>query len=279
MEEYRPHEKNRIILTRAWEHVQSIPYSATSRWLFYRLLQDGYYRKPDPPRHDDYHQKFLPLLSKARKRFYEEWRPDSIVDDTREAHRDSQLPASTTEWLEALADWECVLDRWALQGRIGVVVFEADAMRRQFEWFVPYVFSLWPFGGDPSIEYKWRLAQYIKDLDQRHQKPITLFYFGDLDKKGLEIASNALTDIYIWSGVDFKAIRGGLNPGDEKRYDIPENFERPGQYQWVALTHKAAGDIIARTIEGFYEPGLTTELEQREQEATRRFREAIQSLL
>lgn len=278
MKEYRPHEKNRIILQRAWEHINSVPYTVTSRFLFYRLLQDGYYRKPDPPRHDDYHQKFLPLLSKARKRFYGDWRPDTLRDDTRREHRTYHGATSVEEWLESLAHLECELDPWGIQDGLGVIVFEADAMRSQFEWFAPPAYSLWPFGGDPSIEYKWRLATYIIELNQRYDKPITLFYFGDLDKKGLEIAENALTEIALWSGVEFQVRRGGLNPGDAERYNIPENFERPGQYQWVALTHESAGNIITRALEGFYQPGLTTELEQSAREATEAYQGAVKRL-
>jgi len=172
------------------------------------------------------------------------------------------------EWLESLADSECQLDPWATQEQFGIVAFEADAMRPQFEWFAPPTFSLWPFGGDPSIEYKWRLARFIDDAGKRYGKPTTIFYFGDLDVKGIQIAEHAFNDVWLWCSEEFQIIRGGLNLGDEKRYNIPENFERPGQYQWVALTHEAAGDIIARTLEGFYQPGRTIELREEATQAT-----------
>ena len=38
--EYKPHAKEAGILDSAMEHVKSVPYRATPRWLFYRVFQD-----------------------------------------------------------------------------------------------------------------------------------------------------------------------------------------------------------------------------------------------
>lgn len=38
--EYKPHAKEVGILDRAMEHVKSVPYRVTPRWLFYRVFQD-----------------------------------------------------------------------------------------------------------------------------------------------------------------------------------------------------------------------------------------------
>ena len=76
---YQPNAKSREILARAWEHVQGVEYQVTARWLFYRLLQDGFYSSKA-----DY-EKLLALLSRARHNQWESWRPDSLIDDGREA--------------------------------------------------------------------------------------------------------------------------------------------------------------------------------------------------
>jgi len=38
--EYKPHAKEAGILDRAMEHVKSVPYRVTPRWLFYRVFRD-----------------------------------------------------------------------------------------------------------------------------------------------------------------------------------------------------------------------------------------------
>ena len=78
MKKYNPHDATRVILDRALEHLASVSYEVSARWLFYRLYQDGIYIGKN-----DYKNKFLPMLSRARKGFYGEWRPWTLADDTR----------------------------------------------------------------------------------------------------------------------------------------------------------------------------------------------------
>jgi len=61
---YRPHKKQRQLLARALELIDSVPYRVTLRWVFYRLLQEGFYEGKDG------YKKCKYLLAKARKRFY-----------------------------------------------------------------------------------------------------------------------------------------------------------------------------------------------------------------
>lgn len=63
-ETYKPHGKTARILDRAWELVQSVAYAVSMRWVFYRLLQAGYYSTKD-----DYKNKLTPALSDARPAF------------------------------------------------------------------------------------------------------------------------------------------------------------------------------------------------------------------
>ena len=76
---YKPRKKTAAILDRAWDLVEVTPYQVTARWLFYALLQEGWYSKKG-----DYNDSFLKVLSKARHSFYKKWQPDTLEDDTLE---------------------------------------------------------------------------------------------------------------------------------------------------------------------------------------------------
>ncbi len=43
--DYEPQKQCAPILNAAMAHIQSVPYKVTLRWLFYRLLQEGVYKK------------------------------------------------------------------------------------------------------------------------------------------------------------------------------------------------------------------------------------------
>ena len=271
---YRPHEKQRVILNKAMDFVKSVPYKVTARWLFYRLLQEGIYSGKG-----DYKGKYLPLISMARKAFHNGWHPDILADDTRQAVIRGNGFDSEDEWLEAIGEQlECNLDKWTDQPYYVESWFEAHAMRGQFEHYSNHV-TLMPFGGDPSIPYKWAAAKRLEERARRYRKPIVILYFGDLDPKGLTIPESAIADIREWCGVDFEFIRCALNPGDEAIYNIPENPDRPGQFQWEALGDEAAGELITENVEKFISPGYFSEIEKQEREITARFSETWSAFL
>lgn len=256
---YNPRSEQAAILDRAYELVQSVPYQVSARWLFYGLLQEGVY-----PDKESYKGKFLPLIAKARKEFYKDWRPDTLADDTRIPVVRGDGFTDEMHWLQAIGQAECTLDKWINQSAYVECWFEAKAMRGQFEYFTKYI-TLRPFGGDPSIPCKWAIAKEIERAWECYQKPIIIIYFGDLDPKGLIIPESAIADIRNWCSVDFAFIRAGLNPGDEKAYNIMENPEKPGTYQWEALTHDTAGRIITRVINDYidFDSFMTTERQER----------------
>jgi hypothetical protein len=269
--DYNP-RANKVMLARAWEHIQSVPYQVSLRWLFYRLLQDGICKgKAD-------YKRFKKPIGNARKNFYEGWRPWTLVDDTRRSHRDWHGYLTVEEWKREIRSHGCVLDPWPEQERYGIIAFEADAMFRQFEHYAPGAFSLWPFRGDASLEYKYRLAKHIEKAATTYSNPVTVFYFGDLDPKGQSIPENAMRDVKAWCEVDFEFVRGGLNRGDETRFGIPENFENPGEYQWEALTDEGARTLIAETLEGFYDRYADLIISKRENEATQALRDALDGI-
>ncbi len=264
-EPYKPRPEAGAILDRAFELVQSVPYAVTARWLFYGLLQDATY-----PDKDSYKSKFLPLLSKARKLFFNGWRPDSLADDTRAAVVRGDGFPDENEWLDAIGRARCRLDKWMYQDNYLEIWFEAKAMRGQFEHFTRHI-TLRPFGGDPSIPYKWKIAKELEQAAESYENPIVVLYFGDLDPKGMTIPESALTDIRAWCKADFEFIRAGLNPGHEIKYGLPENPDKPGTYQWEALGHEAAEELITQAVNQFVSQGYFAHVEQEEREITERF--------
>lgn len=264
---YRPRPEQAAILDRGLEMIQSVPYTVTARWLFYRILQEGYFNKKD-----DYKGKFLPLTAKARKCFYGGWTPDTLADDTRGAIQRGLGGKSESDFLEAVAGFSCSLDKWENQNFYIEVWFEARAMIDQFAYYTRHI-TLRAFGGDCSIAFKWQIAGELTRAFRKYKKPIVILYFGDLDPKGLQIPLSAVKDIRKWTRTPFEFVRCGLNPGDEITYSIPENFDKPGTFQWEALDDGAARDLITSWTDRFISHGAFAETEAREKEITRRYKE------
>ena len=261
---YKPTSENRHILSQAWHWVQSVAYSVTARWVFYRLLQEGTYAGKKGYRH------LLGLLSKARKEFYGEWRPWTLADDTRAPilmqrkgyyglHLRGNGFEDETAWLETVKDeLNCPLNRWASQPVYAEICFEAAAMQEQFLYYANENVPLLAFHGDISIPEKWRMAARLADKYKTLGKPIHIYYFGDYDPKGLQIPRSAWRDIGTWAaallinqGIEpaktreiLNYHRVGINVDQIEELGIPENPERPGTYQWEALDDKQAAYLI-----------------------------------
>ena len=264
---YRPNKRGRAILARAWEHVRMVPYKVTLRWLFYRLYQEGFY--PDKARG---YVSFIKLMSRARHTFYERWEPDTLADDTTAVISRGGGYDSAEDWARALAQrGGCSLHRWGGQEQYLEIWFEARAMIRQFEYLTHDV-KLCPLGGQPSIPFKWELAKGLEAADRRYDLPIVVLYFGDLDEGGEQIRETVEDDVRKWANVDFTFVRAALNPGDELRYNLPSNPEKPGQYQWEAVDHEAASTIITGAVGAYVDDERMAEIARLEGEGTQRFR-------
>lgn len=253
---YHPRADSTRILAAAWYWVQSVPYDVTARWVFYRLLQEAIYRQKDGYKH------LLGLLSKARKGFYQEWRPHTLADDSRAALVRGGGYSSPADWLEGVkTHLLCTLDHWLTQPVYVECWFEAAAMEAQFRYYANENIPLLAFHGDISIPEKWKAAERLADRWAELRKTITIYYFGDLDPKGLVIPESAWDDIGPWAvalamrktglGLNevrphFRLHRVGLNSGQEIAYSLPENPERPGTYQWEALSDDDARHLIAQ---------------------------------
>ena len=254
-EDYTPRGKTAVTLDRAFELVESVPYDVSARWLFYRLLQEGYYSKKT-----DYKNKFLPATSKARHAFYKQWRPDTLADETREPIIRGNGFKTPGEWVRAVqSGLECELDKWYSQEQYIELWYEARAMTDQFRHYTRHI-NLRPMGGQPSIRFKWDSAKDIERIAKRYSNPITVLYFGDLDTAGETIAQVVERDVRKWCSVPFEFVHCGLTLDQVQRYNVPENPEKPGQYQWEALTDTAASEIISARTKPFISHGAFSDV-------------------
>jgi hypothetical protein len=244
---YKPNQEGKRILQAAWEFVQGVPYKVTTRWLFYQLLQAGFYHSKE-----DYKGKCVPLLSRARHNLYGDWKPNTLVDDRREAIIRIGGFEDIEDAVKGMSSvgWDCKLDHFYGQDNYLEIWFEAEAMARQFQYYTKGI-NLVPFSGMPSISYKYSIAKSLEDKAERYQKNIIVLYFGDYDKAGLTIPETSINDIRGWCDVDFQVVRCGLNQGDEIKYNIPESIDKPGAYQWEALGNSAASELITNSIKKY----------------------------
>lgn len=266
--EYTPYGATKRILDRAMEHIQSVSYQVSVRWVFYRLLQEGLYNKKS-----DY-AKFIALTSRARHAWYNGWDPTTLADETRamvvakvngdppdigiESAIEHGVKLAEEEREDYREQFENYRYRHAFdidtnyyQERFCLIMFEARAMGQQFRTYTDGL-TLCPFGGQPSIPYKWAIAKYIEDRCAHYEKPAVVLYFGDLDDAGESIFRAGKTDIGAWCSAPIHFVRCGLTQEQVERYGIPENFEHPG-YQWEALTDAQAPEIIESSLAEFYD--------------------------
>lgn len=267
---YKPQAKTAAMLARALELVGSVPYQVSLRWLFYRVLQEGFYSSKD-----DYKNKFEPAISAARRAFYMGWRPDTLADETREAIVRGGRFSSVEDWLDTVARGVfCDLDRWTYQNTYVELWYEARAMSQQFEHYTDHI-TLRPLGGQPSIPYKWQAAKDIERLAAAYNMPVVILYFGDLDSAGETIAQVVERDVREWCAAEFKFVHCGLNAQQVKLYGVPENPEKPGEYQWEALTDDAARSIITTNTSRYLRDDGVVEAERLERQATRWLRREL----
>jgi hypothetical protein len=273
---YRPNQAQRAILERGLEHVNSMAYRATARWLFYRLLQEGYYKASTGKEKKAAYNNFLGLTSRARHNNWGGWRPDTLSDDTRQSVEHGAGDRNAQEWAEGIAGGiePPRLDHWYSQETYVEVWFEAEAMRAQFEYYTRDT-TLRPFKGDASIDYKWRIAKSLEESAEKYDLPIVGLYFGDDDEKGRAIPKIAVADVRRWCSADFDFVRVGLNPGDGERLGIPDNPDKPGEYQWEALPDDAAREMIIGAVGRYVDADIIDEVERESVEAGRKLSEYV----
>lgn len=147
-------------------------------------------------------------------------------------------------------------------------------MRDQFEYYTEHI-TLRPMGGQPSIPYKWDIAKFLETAYAGYRKPIVILYFGDLDNAGGTISETVEGDVRKWCKYEFEFVHCGLTAEQVTLYNVPENIEKPGEYQWEALTDDAAREIITSNVNRYVRHDAFTEIVDRQASATAWLREQL----
>jgi len=248
MTTWKPQHDSEVLLDFGIAKIRSVPYPVSNRWLFYRVLQAGLI--PDK----SYIDKFDYVTSRARKEFYGEWRPDTLIDSVRRCYFEGEYEAYFHVQLDSITEQDRYIQIW----------FEAEAMHGQFEHYTAtYRVSLIPFRGDLSIPMKWQIAKKLEEIAKKYDKPLQILYFGDYDKKGFQIIESAIRDIKAWCKTDFSIERIGLTLEQAKAFNLPENPDHPNAYQWEALDDAQAKQLILDSLNRYVKP-TSTELTERE---------------
>lgn len=261
-ETYHPRPKTVTLLNAAMLSIRSVSYKVCPRWVFYRVLQQGLVSKRDI-------DKFNQTLSRARKHFWNGWTPDLLIDSVRECFWRGEFQLYFHLELDSISEQDCFV----------VVMFEARAMYQQFEHYTePYRVSLIPSGGDASLPLKWEVAKKAESILQKYGKPTHFMFFGDCDQKDLDIYKAAFKDIVKWCHVPVTVERIGLTLEQAKTFNLPENPQRPKQFQWESLSDEQAASLIVPALEK-YVHRVSPWLQTREQDLRNRCVHAIQEIL
>jgi hypothetical protein len=281
-----PKDENITILNRAIELAESVPYTVTLRWLFYGLWQEGLYSDVKPTSRESAkaraYGRFKQLMSTLRhsSQEYQSIWPIELADDRRDPIHRSNLFRNGQEWINAVKRMECNIDKMVSQDYYVMVAFEAEAMLSQFRYITePYGVSLWPFSGHASIPYKKRFSEYIERVYDLFGLPVIVLYFGDYDEAGEVIPESAFRHIRKWCPVCFKAYRCGLNADQVVRYNIEEDVDKTGKYQWEAVRADAAEEIITGALDSLLYHGAIKLVEEQERETTEKVRGALSKVV
>lgn len=222
--------------------VDSLPYKVSLREVFYHLLQKGLLRNKA-----DY-GNWKGYATDARKDWRFGWRPDTLIDGGREIIV-SASPSDAADQLATLPYYIDIRpDLYSGQAAVPFLIYEAGGSTGQFSHHAPWCDHA-PLRGDASVPHKWAIAERIAELAECYGLPVHVGYFGDYDPKGMKIPQSAMADVLPWierirPGTEVMFTRFGLNEGDNVRYDIPEKPEKPGTYEWQALTPEQGEAVI-----------------------------------
>jgi len=254
---YNPRPKICEWLARGFEHVQSAPYKVSARWVFYRLLEDGFFDNKD-----DYTNKFEKPFSKARHAISSncqavlDWKPDTVIDETIMTINRTGYYETAEKWRENL---RCYLDHNYTQPVYLEIWFEARAMIGQFQHYTERIL-LRPFGGYSGIFECWNIAKELERAADSYQKPMQIIYFGDLDQYGEDIGGVSLRYVRKWCEVEFDFVKGTT---DDQIKDLRVK-------QWEAISDQQAGEIIQKAIAPFFDQSALDLLRDKERKAVER---------
>ncbi len=270
---YTPSPRVEEILNYAMEKIQSIDYTPSGRWVFYQIYQKFGMKKGASKIFDRW-------TSRARKAFWNGWRPDIFSDSMRSATVRGRGDIGPIEALDDMRKTYFVFDKFLYQDNYVEIWYEAAAMHGQFrkvtrDWHVTLV----PFRGDASIPYKYEIAERLDSVKGEYGIPIVILYFGDYDSKGFEIPISACKDIRAWSNADFEFIRCGINDEQIDTLEIPENPDKPGTYQWEALDEDQAENMILDNLSKYIDLDRVQSVIRKEEKLENLWKDKIDNVI
>ena len=109
--------------------------------------------------------------------------------------------------------------------------------------------------------------------------PVIVLYFGDLDEGGEVISEVVERDVNTFCSVPFDFVRCGINEDQVAHYGVPENPDKPGQYQWEALPDAAAREIIHISMEPYVRHDALSVRDTEEDHAEQWLREQLEDVV
>ncbi len=190
--------------------------------------------------------------------------PNHYTIDTTRSISDFNSFRDAEELLHYAAEW-FYLDRWKEQpynillmceasGYLGVIRKIANDFR------IPYV----PAKGDMSIQLKIDIAQSIT-------RPTKVLYYGDYDKKGMQIPRTIEADMRLINpSAEFEFIRMFINEEDIIKYDLEKDDQ--GNVQMEQLPENVAIYESKRFINNIIDQELWSSTIQLEEDAREEIR-------
>ena len=95
----------------------------------------------------------------------------------------------------------------------------------------------------------------------------------------MTIPESAVQDIRKWCDIPFEFIRAGLNIGDGKRLGLSESIDKPGAYQWEALSDEQAEEMIESALSGYFDADAANDLRDSDKDTTDKFQERMNEFI
>jgi hypothetical protein len=92
-----------------------------------------------------------------------------------------------------------------------------------------------------------------------------------MQKTSLGYQPRSESSIQAWSTASFQVERVGLLQEHVSQYNLPDNPERPGEYQWEALPDESARELIENALNTYVDLEAIRKIEEEEEQATERW--------